>query len=94
MKNLFACFVFVILFLSCSKQVFKEQWTTYKSPTTFKAKFETTKGDFIILSERSWSPKAVDRLYQLIKTGFLLMLLFTEQYLILLLNLEFKTIRY
>lgn len=41
-----------------------------KSPETFKALFKTTKGDFIVEAYRKWSPYGVDRLYQLIKTGF------------------------
>lgn len=41
-----------------------------KSPETFKALFKTTKGDFVIEAYRKWSPYGVDRLYQLIKTGF------------------------
>jgi cyclophilin family peptidyl-prolyl cis-trans isomerase len=41
-----------------------------KAPDTFKAKFETTKGDFEITAERKLSPLAVDRFYQLIKSGY------------------------
>lgn len=41
-----------------------------KAPSEFKAKFETTEGDFEITAERDNSPLAVDRLYQLIKCGY------------------------
>ena len=41
-----------------------------QAPKTFKAKFETSKGDFEIIAEREYSPLAVDRLYQLIKTDY------------------------
>jgi peptidyl-prolyl cis-trans isomerase A (cyclophilin A) len=41
-----------------------------KAPETFRAVFKTTKGDFIIEAYRKWSPLGVDRLYQLIITGF------------------------
>ena len=41
-----------------------------KAPDTFRAKFKTTQGDFIIEAYRKWSPLGVDRLYQLIFTGF------------------------
>ncbi|MEX2600293.1 MAG: peptidylprolyl isomerase [Balneolaceae bacterium] len=34
------------------------------------ARFETTKGDFEIVSLRDWSPAGVDRLYQLIQSEF------------------------
>jgi len=41
-----------------------------KAPETFKAKFETTKGDFIVDVTRSWSPNGADRFYNLVKYGF------------------------
>jgi cyclophilin family peptidyl-prolyl cis-trans isomerase len=41
-----------------------------KAPEIFKAKFETSKGDFELTAERKFSPLAVDRLYQLIKSGY------------------------
>ncbi|GAC1532218.1 MAG: hypothetical protein NVS3B15_12250 [Sediminibacterium sp.] len=41
-----------------------------KAPETFKAVFKTTKGDFVVEAYRKWSPLGVDRLYQLLKTGF------------------------
>lgn len=41
-----------------------------KSPEIFRAVFKTTKGDFEIEANRKWSPLAVDRLYQLISSGF------------------------
>jgi len=56
--------------MSCSKKVFKEKWTKQEAPKIFKARFETTKGNFDIEAHRAWSPKAVDRLYQLISNGF------------------------
>jgi cyclophilin family peptidyl-prolyl cis-trans isomerase len=41
-----------------------------KAPETFRAVFTTTRGDFEIEAYRKWSPLGVDRLYQLISTGF------------------------
>ncbi|MCW3087371.1 MAG: peptidylprolyl isomerase [Sediminibacterium sp.] len=41
-----------------------------RAPETFQAEFNTSKGSFIIEAYRNWSPLGVDRLYQLIKTGF------------------------
>jgi len=41
-----------------------------KAPETFRARFKTSKGEFTIEAYRKWSPLGVDRLYQLIKTGF------------------------
>jgi peptidyl-prolyl cis-trans isomerase A (cyclophilin A) len=43
---------------------------TAKAPETFKAKFTTTKGDFVIEVHRAWSPNAADRFYNLVKMGF------------------------
>ena len=40
------------------------------APETFKAVFITTKGEFTIEAYRAWSPQGVDRLYQLISSGF------------------------
>ncbi len=65
--------VFVLLctiILSCSPKIFKEKWASKEAPETFRARFETTQGNFDIEAHRSWSPKAVDRLYQLISSEF------------------------
>jgi peptidyl-prolyl cis-trans isomerase A (cyclophilin A) len=43
---------------------------TAKSPDTFNAKFETTKGTFVIEVHREWSPNGADRLYNLVKNGY------------------------
>ena len=62
--------VSIILMASCSPKKFNEKWLTKKAPNTFKARFETTKGNFDIVARRAWSPKGVDRLHQLIKNGY------------------------
>jgi peptidyl-prolyl cis-trans isomerase A (cyclophilin A) len=41
-----------------------------KAPASFKAKFETTKGTFVIKVERAYSPNGVDRFYNLVKSGY------------------------
>jgi peptidyl-prolyl cis-trans isomerase A (cyclophilin A) len=41
-----------------------------KAPDTFKAKFETTQGDFVVTVTRAWSPTGADRFYNLVKNGF------------------------
>jgi len=43
---------------------------TEKAPDTYKAKFETSKGDFVIEVHRSWAPLGADRFYNLVKNGF------------------------
>tara|TARA_R110002073_G_scaffold331253_2_gene515922 strand:- start:5409 stop:6032 length:624 start_codon:yes stop_codon:yes gene_type:complete len=69
MKRIFFLLA-IILMASCSQKVFKEKWTKKKAPETFKARFETTQGNFEIIAKREWSPQGVDRLYQLIKYQF------------------------
>jgi peptidyl-prolyl cis-trans isomerase A (cyclophilin A) len=41
-----------------------------KAPDSFKVKFTTTKGDFIIQVTRSWAPLGSDRFYNLVRAGF------------------------
>jgi peptidyl-prolyl cis-trans isomerase A (cyclophilin A) len=43
---------------------------TEKAPATFKARFDTTKGPFVITVHRDWAPKGADRFYNLVKAGF------------------------
>jgi peptidyl-prolyl cis-trans isomerase A (cyclophilin A) len=41
-----------------------------QAPTTFKAKFTTTKGDFVVEVTRAWAPLGADRFYNLVKNHF------------------------
>jgi len=43
---------------------------TVQAPETFKAKFETTKGDVVFECTRAWAPHGVDRFYNLVRIGF------------------------
>src|SRR5262245_44998788 len=43
---------------------------TERAPETFKAKFTTTKGEFVIDVTRAWAPNGADRFYNLVKLGF------------------------
>ena len=43
---------------------------TAKAPETFRAKFDTTKGTFVIEVQRAWSPNGADRFYNLVKSGY------------------------
>ena len=40
------------------------------APETFKARFTTTKGDFVVEVHRSWAPKGADRFFNLVKIGY------------------------
>lgn len=59
-----------LLLFGCKENTFEKDWTTEQSPNRFTARFETTKGDFEIEVTRNLSPKAADRLYQLIRHGY------------------------
>lgn len=41
-----------------------------QAPATYKARFETTKGTFVIEVHRAWAPRGADRFYNLVKNGF------------------------
>lgn len=43
---------------------------TETAPATYRAKFETTDGDFVIEVNRDWAPLGADRFYNLVKIGF------------------------
>jgi peptidyl-prolyl cis-trans isomerase A (cyclophilin A) len=41
-----------------------------KAPDVFKAKFTTSKGEFVVEVHRDWSPNGADRFYNLVKAGY------------------------
>jgi peptidyl-prolyl cis-trans isomerase A (cyclophilin A) len=41
-----------------------------KAPGVYKAKFDTSKGTFVIEVHRDWAPAGADRFYNLVKNGF------------------------
>jgi len=41
-----------------------------QAPATYKAKFDTSKGVFIVDVRREWAPNGADRFYNLVKNGF------------------------
>ena len=41
-----------------------------EAPAVFKARFETTKGDFVMEVHRDWSPRGADRFYNLVRNGW------------------------
>jgi peptidyl-prolyl cis-trans isomerase A (cyclophilin A) len=43
---------------------------TAKAPETYKAKFDTSKGVFVVEVHREWAPLGADRFYNLVKNGF------------------------
>lgn len=43
---------------------------TEQAPATYKAKFDTSKGSFVIQVTRAWAPQGADRFYNLVKNGY------------------------
>jgi peptidyl-prolyl cis-trans isomerase A (cyclophilin A) len=41
-----------------------------QAPATYKARFDTSKGVFVIEVHRDWAPNGADRFYNLVKNGF------------------------
>ena len=41
-----------------------------QAPANYKAKFETSKGAFVVEVNRAWAPNGADRFYNLVKNGF------------------------
>jgi peptidyl-prolyl cis-trans isomerase A (cyclophilin A) len=46
------------------------QVTDEHAPPTFRARFETNQGPFVIEVRREWAPLAADRFYTLVRRGF------------------------
>jgi peptidyl-prolyl cis-trans isomerase A (cyclophilin A) len=43
---------------------------TEQAPATYKARFDTSKGTFVVEVHRGWAPQGADRFYNLVKNGF------------------------
>src|SRR6267378_35687 len=41
-----------------------------QAPDSFRVRFATTKGDFVIAVHRAWAPLGVDRFYNLVRSGY------------------------
>src|ERR1700676_3496007 len=41
-----------------------------RAPETYRAKFTTSKGDFVVEVTRAWAPLGADRFYNLVKGGY------------------------
>lgn len=41
-----------------------------QAPAAYKAKFDTSKGSFVVEVHRDWAPNGADRFYNLVKNGF------------------------
>ena len=70
LKYYFIVFLSLCFIILSCRSSFNSNWTKEQAPEYFKARFETSKGNFEIEAKRSWSPNAVDRMYQLIKNNY------------------------
>jgi peptidyl-prolyl cis-trans isomerase A (cyclophilin A) len=43
---------------------------TEQAPASYKVKFDTSKGAFVVQVTRAWAPQGADRFYNLVKNGF------------------------
>jgi peptidyl-prolyl cis-trans isomerase A (cyclophilin A) len=50
--------------------LFTPKRLTETAPETFRARFETSAGDFVVEVHRAWAPLGADRFYNLVKNGF------------------------
>lgn len=39
-------------------------------PETYRVKFETSQGDFVVEVQRAWAPRGADRFHQLVRMGY------------------------
>ena len=46
-----------------------DAWTT-AAPAVFRARFVTSKGEFVVEVHRDWAPRGADRFYNLVRHGF------------------------
>ena len=53
-----------------SQQLANPAALTEQAPPVYKAKFDTSKGPFVIEVHRDWAPNGADRFYNLVKNGF------------------------
>lgn len=56
--------------MDLSKALTNPALANQTAPDSFRVRFETTKGDFVVEATREFSPAGVDRFYNLVKIGF------------------------
>jgi peptidyl-prolyl cis-trans isomerase A (cyclophilin A) len=57
-------------FMLVAREGITAQAPDEQSPATFRARFETSQGPFVIEVHREWAPIGADRFYTLVKRGF------------------------
>jgi peptidyl-prolyl cis-trans isomerase A (cyclophilin A) len=69
-RNILSAFVICTLVAVFGFSLQGQDGAPKKAPAKFKAKFETTVGNFVIEVHRDWSPNGADRFYELVSSGF------------------------
>jgi peptidyl-prolyl cis-trans isomerase A (cyclophilin A) len=59
-----------VLVCGCSRQQTEPAASPEHAPDTYKAGFDTSKGEFVLTVNRQWAPIGADRFYTLVKSGF------------------------
>ena len=54
----------------CSRQSEDSSARDEHAPDSYKARFDTSKGQFVVAVTRAWAPVGADRFYTLVKNGF------------------------
>ena len=62
--------VIVLAALTLIQQGVSSQVKDEQAPATFRARFDTSQGPFVIEVRREWAPIGADRFYTLVKRGF------------------------
>ncbi len=71
MKYLFVlCLALSTFFPAIGQQKLNKYLLTKQAPDSFFVRFVTTKGNFTSISKKIWSPKAVNRFYQLVSSHY------------------------
>jgi peptidyl-prolyl cis-trans isomerase A (cyclophilin A) len=66
----FFCTAAAFAQLSVNRALMNPAALTEQAPPVYKARFDTSKGMFIIEVHRDWAPNGADRFYNLVKNGF------------------------
>jgi len=66
----FAAAVLVVAAAAAQSKLSDPSQLTETAPDVYRARFETSKGAFLIEVNRAWAPLGADRFYNLVKNGF------------------------
>jgi len=75
-RRVFAWLTAGLLMLACkstpetTSKVPGPERATAQAPDVYKARFSTSKGDFVLEVHRDWAPHGADRFYNLVEIGF------------------------